>query len=94
VTNEDSARWETDIVTGVTWFSVDSWTALAARKSDGWHYLVHSSERAGGFIGASIQGQLDFQKREEAQFGGRKGTAAGVEVSRSADGLATFVRRA
>ena len=38
-----------------------------ARKSDGWHYLVHSSGRAGGFIGASIQSQRGFQKRAEAQ---------------------------
>ncbi|ALG69975.1 hypothetical protein VY88_10230 [Azospirillum thiophilum] len=65
--NEDSARWETDIVTGVACLSIESWTALVARKSDGWHYLVHSSERAGGFIGASIQSQWGFQKRAEAQ---------------------------
>ncbi|MBY6260847.1 hypothetical protein EI613_02775 [Azospirillum sp. 412522] len=67
MTNEDSAFWETDAVTGVTCLSTGSWTALVARKSDGWHYLVHSGERAGGFIGASIQSQRGFQKRAEAQ---------------------------
>ena len=43
MTNEDSACWETDAVTGVTCLSIESWTALVARKSDGWHYLVHMS---------------------------------------------------
>ncbi|WP_377809011.1 hypothetical protein ABNQ38_27615 [Azospirillum sp. A29] len=67
MTNEDSACWETDVVAGVIWFRIDSWTALVTRKSDGWHCLVHSGERAGGFIGTSIQSQRGFQKREEAQ---------------------------